>query len=370
MLNLQLSETGRIVKVGVEKFIDSHHSLADRHTKANVIPGEITNLWKKLAEDGWLTSQLDTQCDGAGVEAFAILVDLFGDRLVPDPIVACGVLPARLIALSAPSALRNQLSDKMASGDAKFAVAWQEASHEQAIDPQQNLAVLNGRANGTKRFVFGGSDVDFFLVTGRDQTGGFLVFAVSRDAPGVAMRSRHLIDGSLCVDVCLDNVLVEESVVLTRDPTVLRAAVDEARFALALYLTALARRAVRLTIDYTTTRRQFDRSVASFQVVQHRIVDLAIAVRLAEAVCEAALSAKIDGSPAFATLAASAKATAADVAMRSTRGAIQLHGAIGYAEETDIGLYLKAALSLSPWLGTATSLRAQAGALNGDAADA
>ena len=45
--------------------------------------------------------------------------------------------------------------------------------------------------------------------------------------------------------------------------------------------------------------------------------------------------------------------------MLVTQGAVQIHGAIGYTDEADIGLYLTAALRLAPWLGTPAALREQ-----------
>ena len=46
-----------------------------------------------------------------------------------------------------------------------------------------------------------------------------------------------------------------------------------------------------------------------------------------------------------------AKARAADAAALITRQAIQMHGAIGFTEDSDVGLYVKRVLTLSAWLG-------------------
>jgi alkylation response protein AidB-like acyl-CoA dehydrogenase len=51
------------------------------------------------------------------------------------------------------------------------------------------------------------------------------------------------------------------------------------------------------------------------------------------------------------------KARCSDAGLRITREAIQIHGAIGFTDEYDAGLYLKRALVLSAWLGNAAQHR-------------
>ena len=58
------------------------------------------------------------------------------------------------------------------------------------------------------------------------------------------------------------------------------------------------------------------------------------------------------------------KARASDAGLRITREVIQLHGAIGFTDEYDAGLYLKRALVLSAWLGNAGAHRARFAALH------
>jgi alkylation response protein AidB-like acyl-CoA dehydrogenase len=112
-------------------------------------------------------------------------------------------------------------------------------------------------------------------------------------------------------------------------------------------------RALEMSLDYLRTREQFGRPIGAFQALQHRAVDLYIHRDLALAVLDEALSG-LDRGPAAAARAAMAsrvKARCADAATRITREAIQFHGAIGFTDEFDVGLYLKRALVLTAWLG-------------------
>ncbi len=118
-------------------------------------------------------------------------------------------------------------------------------------------------------------------------------------------------------------------------------------------------RALEMTLDYLRTRVQFGKPIGSFQALQHRAVDLHMQKELAAAVLEEAL-AQLDSDPEPAARAAAAsrlKARCADAAVKITRETMQMHGAIGFTDEYDAGLYLKRALTLAAWLGSATAHR-------------
>jgi alkylation response protein AidB-like acyl-CoA dehydrogenase len=134
----------------------------------------------------------------------------------------------------------------------------------------------------------------------------------------------------------------------------MRRALAEATVALSAALCALAGKALAVTIDYLGKRVQFGKPIGSFQALQHRAVDLGIRCRLAEAACREALRrCEEAGHQAAAADISAAKAIAVTTALLVGREGVQLHGGMGYTDEAEIGLYLKVALRLAPWLGTA-----------------
>jgi alkylation response protein AidB-like acyl-CoA dehydrogenase len=140
---------------------------------------------------------------------------------------------------------------------------------------------------------------------------------------------------------------------------VLSRALDYATVCASAELGGVMGRALEMSLDYLRTRVQFGKPIGSFQSLQHRAVDLHIQRELASAVLEDALS-TIDrnGAPGRrAVLASRAKARCTDAALKITREAIQLHGAIGFTDEYDAGLFLKRALVLAAWLGSASDHR-------------
>ncbi len=147
-------------------------------------------------------------------------------------------------------------------------------------------------------------------------------------------------------------------------------AFDEAALATSAYLLGVSERAFEMTLDYLKVRRQFDQSLAAFQALQHRMVDMKIQLTLCRASVEgaaAALDAGVD-STARALAVSRAKSRAADTAMLVAREAIQLHGAIGYTDEYDVGLFVRKAMVVANQYGTAAAHRSRYAALVGDLA--
>ena len=138
----------------------------------------------------------------------------------------------------------------------------------------------------------------------------------------------------------------------------LERAVAATRLALAAELAGIAAQALQATIDYTTTRIQFGKPIASFQAIQHRLVDMWSDAELAFAAVNNAVEEAEAGEGRAAALAIlAAKARAGDAAVSICRRAVHLHGAMGFTDECDIGLFLKRAISLNAMLGQPEELR-------------
>jgi alkylation response protein AidB-like acyl-CoA dehydrogenase len=139
----------------------------------------------------------------------------------------------------------------------------------------------------------------------------------------------------------------------------LRVALDASLIAAAALLSGIAAGALSRTVDYVNQRRQFGQPIGAFQSIQHRCADLYVGLQLAGAAWRRAakLHDESPGDLANAAAISAAKARASDVALAVGRAAIQMHGAIGFTEESDIGLYLRAAMQYSAWLGGAVAHR-------------
>ena len=207
----------------------------------------------------------------------------------------------------------------------------------------------------------GAAGADGFVVAARAPAGVGL-YHVPRDAAGVTLEVRPYTDGTFCGTLRLDNVAVAAGDIVARPgrgEAALDAALEEARVCASAEMLGLMRQAHAMTLDYLRTRKQFGKAIGSFQVLQHRAVDLFVEIELARSAIDRAVR-TLDSSddPRERAIAASAcKARASDSALHVVREAIQMHGAIGYTDEHDIGLYVRRALVLSAWLGNAGAHR-------------
>ena len=114
--------------------------------------------------------------------------------------------------------------------------------------------------------------------------------------------------------------------------------------------------AQEITLDYLRIRKQFGKLIGSFQALQHQAVNVYIRIEAARSLVYQ-VAANNDADRIDPAMAAAVKAKVSEDAMVVTKACIQLHGAIGFTDEHDIGLYLKRAMLLSSLLGNAAAQR-------------
>lgn len=349
---------------GAEGFLSSTHSLARARALRRGACGDTAALWRGMAKCGWLAMRLPESMGGAGLNigAAAALAVRFGSALLPEPFAECAVAPATLIAAAGDAPPAAALAAGLADGSARPCVAWQSEAGQVESSWHGTLAATSSgwRLNG--RFVSLQADPSHWLV-GADAGGDATVVVVSADTPGISVQVHRFADGSAGAAVNFQDVPVARGAVLLQGDearAALAAALDDARLVLAAQLAGIAEGALATTVAYLQQRVQFGQTIASFQAIRHRIVDLDIQKRLAFASWRHARDVRLrhgTGSVQSSAAVSAAKARCSDVALNVARAAIQLHGAIGYTEEADIGLFLGAALKHASRLGNATAHR-------------
>ena len=320
------------------------------------------DVWDRMAKMGWLGVLVAEGHGGLGLglaEA-AIVARGLARALLPEPFTAVAVLAASVLAASDNETLQRKLLPRLVSGAVIPVLAWQErAGAIGAAEIETRAVPCEGgfRLNGCKRFVAGAAGADGYIVSAKTAR-GIAMFWVARDAAGVALELEALADGRHFGVVTMSDVAVAgENCVAEGDAarSALEKAFDYAAVIAGAELCGVMDRALEMSLDYMKTRVQFGKPIGSFQALQHRAVDLYIQQQLAAAVLEEALRA-LDRDADAASRAAWAsrvKARCSDAGLRITREAIQIHGAIGFTDEYDAGLYLKRALVLAAWLGNA-----------------
>lgn len=354
------SEHVAMLRDSVTDFIQRGTDVARTRKLRGSHPGYDRAVWKKMADFGWLAITLPEEYGGMGLgfAEQAIVVEGLARILVPEPVSACAVLAGRAILHGDNAALKAEYLPQLAGGTWIPALAFQEEAG--AIDPaaaKTRAQVADGTVliNGTKRFIQGADGADAFLVSARSDKGVGL-YLVPAGTKGVTQGHDELADGRFSGVLTLKDVSIPEThcVASVKAATAaLDKAITETTVMAGAELLGLMGRALDMTLEYIKTRVQFGRTIGSFQVLQHRSVDLYIQRNLAEVALADGVAALDGGATGAAAHAAASrtKARCGDAALQLTRQAIQMHGAIGFTEDSDVGLYVKRAMVLSAWLG-------------------
>jgi alkylation response protein AidB-like acyl-CoA dehydrogenase len=131
-------------------------------------------------------------------------------------------------------------------------------------------------------------------------------------------------------------------------------AFDRGALAAAAYLVGLSERMIDVAAEYARQREQYGRPIGVNQAVKHLLADALLKVEFAKPAVYRAAWSIAAGEPTRSRDVSMAKAFASDAAYRSSRSAMQVHGAIGYTWEADLQLWMKKAWALQRAWGDAT----------------
>lgn len=357
-----LTEQQVLIQDSAVAFVEGDEELKRVRANRFVQPGFDRASWSEMAEAGWLGFVVPEEYGGVGLtfSDLALVLIQLGKGLVPAPFVATAVLAARTLAGSDNAALRAERLPQLVAGDWLPALAWQEARASLDVNARQ-VVCTNGKLNGRKVFVPDAGGADAFIVSAA-VPGGTALYLVDKDAPGLSLEFEQRVDGGFYGHLNFADTPVGAQVAgPERSEALLATVLDEGRVAASAELLGVMTRALEISVDYLKQRVQFDKPIGSFQALQHKTVDLFILSEVSRSVL-LQTTALFDGeadATQRAVAASQVKARCSDAALRIGKDAIQLHGGIGYTDECNIGLYLKKAMYLASWLGSASAHRAR-----------
>jgi len=317
-------------------------------------------LWAELAKAGLLGIALPEGAGGSGL-GFVALCRLFeeiGRTVAPVPVLPTVVLGALPIAQFGTDAQKQQYLPGIVAGDTVLTAALVETGTD-ALHPT-TTARADGdgwRVDGVKTCVPAGLVADRVLVpASAGDDGTIVVLIVDPSAKGVTRERQDTTSGIPEARLELDGLQVAASDVLGGPDSgadIVDWIVERATAALCSIATGVCEQALKMTAEYTKTREQFDRPIATFQAVGQRAADAYIdteAIRLTALQAAWRLE---EGLPA-ATEVAVAKFWAADGGQRVVHAAQHLHGGIGVDRDYPLHRYFLWAKELELTLGGAT----------------
>lgn len=321
-------------------------------------PGWDRMIWQELAQAGWTSVTVPEAQDGLGMDldALGAIAVAVGETPIPEPYLGAGALPSFILPAFADGALATDVLRGVLDGSLVCGFAWQEQPGE--VLPTSVSTSVSPRGDGlhlvgTKRWVSPGAGADGWLVHARCGDVPTLVWVTAQD-DGVTLDVETRVDGSLLCTLQLDTQLPSARQLGSggRVDAVCRRALEQTRLLQASELYGIARRVYVMTLDFLKTRQQFGRPIGANQALQHRMVDGYVSVLTCGALLSRAYGDVRRDAAMLDRSASLAKARLAEKVVALCREAVQLHGAIGYTDEYDLGLYLKRALQISNWLGS------------------
>ncbi len=307
--------------------------------------------WLTIAELGWLSVAISEEAGGLGlgVRGAATISREFGKVAAPEPLIETAVAAATLIASVDE---KNELLGTLVDGSNVCVAALGDIDSDIYAAVTASEEEIGVSLRGSIDAVPFGPDADTWLVPAT-LAGKPAWFAVGRDADGVEVVPRPLcdesVDARLIFSGCPASLLACGDTALSAAT----AARTTAELASSAYQIGLAETLFATTTDYVSTRTQFGQAIGSFQSLQHRLVDCYIALRLADAAVEQCISdydRTITGEDAL-LIASRAVQRSGETLSLIAREAIQLHGAIGYTDECDVGLLTNRALVVAARFG-------------------
>ena len=308
-------------------------------------------FWQGLARElGLLAAALPEAQGGlgGGMAAHLAIMETLGGALAAEPYLSTLVIGAGLLQRH-PGAQADALLARVVAGQAVLAFAHSEpqSRHDRA-DVQAQL-VRDGegfRLDGRKAVVQAAPWASHLIVSARSAS-GLSLLVVPKDTPGIRLRAYPTRDGGRAADLVFEGVRLPADALLGAEGSALpqiEQALDEATLAICAEAVGVMRRLMRDTIDYVRQRKQFGVPIASFQVLQHRLADMHMALEQAAALT-ASVGEAIDTAcdTARARAVSSAKVAVAKACKAVGQGAVQLHGGMGMTEELAVGHYVRRA---------------------------
>ncbi|MEW5625355.1 acyl-CoA dehydrogenase family protein [Streptomyces hydrogenans] len=365
-MDLALSEEQRDVRRLAEDFVAREvapHVVAwDRAEEVD------RGIVKKLGAVGFLGLTIPEEYGGSGGDhlAYCLVTEELGrgDSSVRGIVSVSLGLVAKTIASWGTEEQKRAWLPRLTSGDALGCFGLTEPGTGSDAGNLSTRAVRDGDdyvIDGSKMFITNGTCADVVLLFARtnDTPGhkGVSAFLVPADAPGLTRRAVHGklgLRGQATAELALEGVRVPASAMLGPEGkgfAIAMSALAKGRMSVAAGCVGIARAALDAAVRYAGEREQFGKPIASYQLVQELLSDIAVDVDAARLLTWRVAD-LVDRGEDFATAASQAKLFASEAAVRCANNALQVFGGYGYIDEYPVGKLLRDARVMTLYEGT------------------
>ncbi|HVC65349.1 MAG TPA: acyl-CoA dehydrogenase family protein [Candidatus Dormibacteraeota bacterium] len=369
-MNFGFNEEQELLRNTARKFFENECPSETVRRLMETPEGINAELWKKLAEQGWLGLIYPEQYDGMalGLVDLVVLMEEMGRAVAPGPYFSTVLLGGLAILEAGGEGQKKEWLPKIAAGDKRVALAWMEPSAQLGPAGVTLTAVKRGEKfalSGTKLFVHDAHTADALVVAARTRPGagadGVSLFLLPKGTKGLEVTLLPTMDQTrkLCEVACSDVTVGGDALLGAAGSgwAPLARVLDRATVALCAEMCGGAQKVLDMTVEYAKIRQAFGRPIGSYQGVKHRAADMLVDVENSKSITYYAAWALDEGSPEAPLAVSMAKAYVSDAFRRVSAAGIQLHGGIGFTWEHDLHLYFKRAKGSEFTFGDATHHR-------------
>ena len=364
-MDLAFSEEQEMLKKMARDFLtDKFPKTAVKEIEESEL-GYSPEIWKEMAELGWMGLVFPEEYGGAEMTFLdlAMLLEEMGRACLPGPYFSTVVLGGLPILDAGSEEQKQEYLPKIANGEAIFTLALTESSARYDAAAIEVKAAADNDAyvlNGTKLFVPDANVADYMLVvarTGEKSRGedGITIFIVDAKSLGISCTVLKTIANDKLCEVVFDQVRVPKENILgelNQGWSAVKKIIERAAVGKCCEMVGCIQQALDMTVDYAKERKQYDRPIGSFQVIQHYCVDMITDVEGTRLSAYQTAWMISEGLPCTQEVAI-AKAWAGEACQRVMALAHQIHGAIGVTIDHDLQYYTRRAKAAEVTFGDA-----------------
>ena len=277
---LQLNEEQQLLKAAVDRYIERDYSFETRRALLASNEPFGRDHWQRYAELGWLGAGLAEDLGGFGGGAVeqAVVAEGLGRGMALEPFVSSACMGAE--ALSIANDTENLA--KLIAGELLVSVAFAETRGRYDLHHVETTARADGahyRLNGTKVAVFDATAAHMVIVAARiagepRDPSGIGLFVVSADNPAVKLEGYRTMDGTMAANLTFADCEADLLVGPEGGSDALNQCVERAIIARCASAVGAMDTAYAATLEYVKTSEQFGVKIGTFQVLQHRLVEI------------------------------------------------------------------------------------------------
>lgn len=362
-MDFALHDDHLALREAVRRFCDGEYATPQRGDREK--PDQRLQRWQAMSHLGLLGLPFSGEHGGSEqgpVEVMVVAQEL-GRALAGGAWLSSTVMAGQLLNSLATPDQKARWLPALAEGRLQASVALYEDKiryqwHDIALSAFQEGDAYT--LNGQKTLVLEGDSAELFLLVARTagvpgDRHGLSVMAIDAHAPGLKVVGFDTLDGRRAAHLHLHQVSVSADriigpVHLAADA--LDAMVDGINAALCAEAAGIVEALMSHTAEHLRTRKQFGAPLAKFQVLQHRVADMAIALeQIKSMACAAAAAVADQDTLQRQRVVRAAKAYVSQQGRQIGMTAIQLHGGMGMTDECRVGHYAKRLMVIGQMFG-------------------